>query len=123
MCILLLRKTKGGMHMSVDRHELLILMGERLKRCRVDRQLTQEQFAELIQMSITYYGRIERGESGLSLEKIYLFSKKFDIDPTYLLTGLSNNKNFEYVRLLERCPKQKRYDLEQLIKYACLLAQ
>lgn len=65
--------------MSVDRHELLILMGERLKRCRVDRQLTQEQFAELIQMSITYYGRIERGESGLSLEKIYLFSKKIHV--------------------------------------------
>lgn len=109
--------------MSLERHELLISMGARLKKCRLDLQLTQEEFAELIQMSITYYGRIERGESGLSLEKIYLLYKKFDIDPTYLLTGLSNNTNLKYTELLENCPRQKRYDLEQLIKYACLLAQ
>lgn len=52
-----------------ERRELYRKMGERLREYRTDMHYTQETTAELLEMSLTYYGRIERGLNGLSLEK------------------------------------------------------
>ena len=47
--------------------ELLCLMGERIKRCRLELNMTQEQFSEVLGLSLTYYGQIERGVSSISI--------------------------------------------------------
>lgn len=63
-------------------------IGRRLKRYRVERELTQEKMAELMEISLTFYGQIERGESGISIEKIILLYECLGIDPTHLLIGV-----------------------------------
>lgn len=107
--------------MGVRNKELLCLMGERIKKSRLELNLTQEQFSEILGISLTYYGQIERGVSSISIEKLQLLYEKFNIDPTYIITGVE--KDISYIStLIEKCPQNKRYDFEQLIKYACLLA-
>lgn len=44
-------------------------IGLRLKEIRKENGYTQEQFSELMEMSLNFYGKIERGESRLSIEK------------------------------------------------------
>lgn len=97
-------------------------MGKRLRNIRLLHDYTQEQMADLLEIGTAYYGKVERGNHGLSLEKLVLLNKKLDIDITYLLTGKSNSQ-FYIGTAIAQCPKEKRYDLEQIIKYALNLCR
>lgn len=96
---------------------LYVEMGRRLRISRIELNYTQEQMAEILEMSSAYYGKVERGLHGLSLEKLVLVNEKLDIDINYLLTGIRRGE-ISLDKVMEECPKNKRYDMEQLIKYA-----
>ena len=72
--------------------------------------------AEILGVSSGFYGMIERGEKAPSIEKLIIIYEELGIDITYLLTGQEERNNIS--NYIERCPKEKRYDFEQLIKYA-----
>lgn len=97
--------------------ELLIDIGDRIKERRLELGITQRQAADLLDISLNFYGEIERGNKRISLEKIVLVYEKMNLDPTYLLTGIKQPL-FNLNRLISECPKEKRFDFEQLIKYA-----
>lgn len=101
--------------------DININIGLRLKKYRYDNGLTQEQMAEQMEMSLNYYGQIERGESGISIEKVLLLYENMNIEPTYLLTG-QQKLDLSFEGILKECPKKKRYDMERLIQYALNLA-
>ena len=44
------------------------IIGERLKKARLDKNLTQEQLAEQIDVSIAFLSRVERGSSHINLK-------------------------------------------------------
>ena len=62
--------------------------GERLRSLRKQRQLSQEDFAELTQLHRTYIGGIERGERNVSLINIVQIARALEITPSQLLDGL-----------------------------------
>lgn len=101
--------------------QLYIDMGLRLRQERLRLNYTQEQIAEILNISTAYYGKIERGVHGLSLQKLLLINQKLDIDITYLITG-QEKTDFPFEYYLNKCPKDKRYDLEQILRYALNLA-
>lgn len=107
---------------KLEKKELYKTMGERLREYRKKMNYTQEQVAELLDMSLTYYGKIERGINGLSIEKLALAHEKLDIDIAYLLTG-EKKTELTFDGLLQECPREKRYEMEQLIKYAINLVK
>lgn len=72
---------------SVDKKELYIEIGKRLRLARINKNYTQEQMSEILGISTTYYGKIERGIHSLSLAKLIILNEKLDIDINYLLTG------------------------------------
>ena len=85
---------------------VLVEIGERLRRQRKKLKMTQEDTAELLEMSTTFYGEIERGNKRLSIEKILL---------VYLLTGeLTSDKTV--VEIFKDCPKDKTQVLEQILE-------
>lgn len=106
---------------DMNRKKLLFDIGQRLLLRRRELNLTQECIAESLKMSSAYYGKIERGEKGPSLEKLLLISQVFEMDLNYLLTG-KIHPDVCQSSMLEKCPKRKRYDFEQLMKYALNLA-
>jgi transcriptional regulator with XRE-family HTH domain len=64
--------------------------GQRLKAIRLARKLSQEQFAELLGISVDFLSLIERGINAPSFENLDAFSAQlniplsalFDFDPT-----------------------------------------
>ncbi|MBN2921802.1 MAG: helix-turn-helix transcriptional regulator [Lactobacillus sp.] len=105
----------------MNRKKLYFEIGQRLLLRRRELNLTQEKVAESLKMSTAYYGKIERGEKGPSLEKLLLISQVLEIDLNYLVVGKSCF-DVPAFQSLDKCPKRKQYDFEQLIKYAINLA-
>lgn len=71
-------------------------LGKRLRIIRCTREYSQEDMANKLEMSTAYYGKIERGINVLSVEKILLLYKLFNIDLHFFLTGeLSKSNNLE----------------------------
>lgn len=56
-----------------------------IRELREERQLSQEQMAELLQMSKNGYAKIERGESKPSLERLEQIARVFDVSILDLL--------------------------------------
>ena len=100
--------------------ELYKDIGSRLLLKRRELHYTQERMAEVLEVSTGFYGMIERGEKAPSIEKLVIIYEKLGTDITYLLTG---DKKAERVPdYIEKCPREKQYDFEQLMKYALNLA-
>jgi len=60
--------------------------GQRLRDIRQERRMTQEQFAELLGISVDFLSLIERGNSAPSFEMIDVFSAQLGIPVTALFT-------------------------------------
>ena len=73
--------------MRINRKELNILIGKRLKNVRENNGYTQEKFAEVFDVGVEHYRKLESGVYGLQLEKMLIVYRVFKIDPTYLITG------------------------------------
>ncbi|MBX3268336.1 MAG: helix-turn-helix transcriptional regulator [Acidobacteria bacterium] len=65
--------------------KLLKQFGDRIRRLRTARGLTQEQLAELTGFHRTYIGMIERGERNLSLTNIATFADTLELRISELL--------------------------------------
>lgn len=96
--------------------KLNIEIGNRLRKIRKGLNLTQEQFAEQLDYSEKNYGCVERGARGITLEKLKLLYDKFDVDLLYVITG-DESHQVEINQLISDCPKDKLFDLEQILKY------
>lgn len=62
-------------------------ISERLKVLRKQNKLTIERLAELVGVSTSFIGLIEKGDSGVSLENLYKLSQIFNCSIDYLVTG------------------------------------
>ena len=60
--------------------------GHRIKSIRQQRKLTQEEFAELVGMSVDFLSLIERGRNAPSFEKLEKIAERLDVSVPYLFT-------------------------------------
>ena len=95
-------------------------IGARLRECRIKLHLTQAQMADKLEMSLNYYGLIERGQRGLSNDKIILCGNRLGIDLNYLFRGILPLES-EFNEYLKNCPKEKQIFLKQAVKNMCEL--
>ncbi len=58
--------------------------GKRIRQLRTERNLSQEQLAELTGFHRTYIGMVERGERNISLSNIGVFAQVFDMSVAHL---------------------------------------
>lgn len=95
---------KGESHMTKKE---LSEIGERLRSKRIALNLTREQFAELADISPSFYGQLEVGGSQMSLDTLLKISKALHVDMEYILLGTvstDNSKALEPVlELLHNC--------------------
>lgn len=59
--------------------------GENLRRYRLSRNLSQEAFAEILDVHRTYMGGVERGERNLTLKSVERLAARIGQDPLQLL--------------------------------------
>lgn len=98
------------------------IIGERLKKARKSKNLTQEQLAEKIDVSVAFLSRVERGDVKINLPRLSQVCDILDISISYILTGVgSNSKNYlsdDFANLLKNCPPEKLkliYDIAKVI--------
>lgn len=98
------------------------VIGERLKRARKNKKLTQEQLAEKIDVSIAFLSRIERGSSQINLKRLSQICDLLDVTEGEILNGTSSKSNKylnnEFNMLLKNCSSDKQkliYDIAKVI--------
>ena len=98
------------------------VIGSRLKRARKEKNLTQEQLAEQIDVSVAFLSRIERGNSQINLKRLRQICQILDVTEGEILNGSSNISarylNNEFADLLKNCSAEKQkliYDIAKVI--------
>lgn len=100
--------------------DLYVEIGERLRQQRKKMGMTQDKAAELLGISSTYYGEIERGNRKISVQRVLTVYEKMGLEPTYLLTGRELSGK-ELTEVFRDCPKEKENALKQILQYLSLL--
>ena len=62
--------------------------GKRLKSLRIDRDLTQLELAEILEMSPNFIGMIERGERNTTVENVFKIARALNVKPSNLFEEL-----------------------------------
>ena len=91
------------------------IIGERLKKARIDSNLTQEKLAEKLDVSIAFLSRIERGSSHISLKRLSQICDILGITEGSILNGSSNNSNTYLVSEFDDILKNTTPEKQKLI--------
>lgn len=97
-------------------------VGQRISYERQRYNLTREQFAELVELSVTFVGQIERGEKKMGLDSLIRISESLHVSLDYLIKGhrqqtCSKNKD-ELYALIKRCTEKEVTYFTKMIKLA-----
>ena len=63
------------------------LIGQRIKARRIEKEFTQENVAEYLDISVSYVSRVERAAVKISLETLVKIATFLEVAPTYLIDG------------------------------------
>lgn len=74
----------------------------RIREIRLERGLTIEELAEKTELSVSYTGRMEKGERNLSVKNLNLFAAALDVEPGDLLLSSAPKKTGNVVAVMGR---------------------
>jgi transcriptional regulator with XRE-family HTH domain len=63
----------------------LVAFGERVRKIRKEKGLSQEALADLAGIERSYMGHIERGDQNITLIKIFQIAEALEMSPGYLI--------------------------------------
>ena len=96
------------------------LIGARLKKVRQEKNLTQENLAEKLEVSVAFLSRVERGSIDISLKRLSQICELLNITEGVILNGTSttshNYLNEDFVSLLKNCPPERSKLVYELAK-------
>lgn len=95
-------------------------LGKRIRQERKKSNLTQEQLAELVNVSATYIGFIERGERTLSLSTLVHIANVLGVSVDYLLcdsvTPKASSQELLLLKLFSSATPKERETILELVK-------
>lgn len=96
------------------------IIGERLKKARMDKGLTQEDLAEKLDVSVAFLSRIERGSSHVNLKRLNELCDLLNVTEGYILNGASSTSNkyltSEFSEILKKCSPEKQKMIYKIAK-------
>jgi len=80
--------------------------------------MTQEKMAELLDISLKHYSEVERGITGISINKLIFLSNFFGISTDYLLKGEDNKETIPFILMdvYSSCPDEKKGCLLEMFR-------
>jgi transcriptional regulator with XRE-family HTH domain len=69
------------------------IIGSRIRQLRKQAELTQEGFAEKLDISVSFQSRLERGAAKISLEKLVQTAECLNVPVGELITGAKENSD------------------------------
>src|ERR1700712_1839171 len=76
------------------------ILGERVRSARAALGLSQESIADLAQMHVTNFGKIERGAANPSLHTIVRIAGVLGVDPSELVDGIGADDLPPHIQVL-----------------------
>lgn len=93
-----------------------LALGTRIKNKRLEKNLTQEQLAEKVDLSAVYIGQIERGERKMTIQTLVKLANVLETSTEELLSdSTEGNLNAKLNELLEVAKKLDISDLDKVI--------
>lgn len=88
------------------------IIGERLKRARLAKGLTQDNLAESLNISIAYLSRIETGTTKVNLRRLSEICNLLSVSEAEIISGVSDDSenylNDDLSNLLKNCSPEKQ---------------
>lgn len=81
-----------------------------LKKIREELGKTQEEFANILNMSESGYGKLERGVVSLSMDKVYAIKKEYGLSADYILFDDKSELDDVWTTVF-RLPEQEKINL------------
>ncbi len=99
------------------------VIGKRIRSLRLKNNMTQEELADEINISVAYISRIERGTVHINLKRLTQIAEILKVSPGYLLVG-SNTKSKDYLRedfgeILKKCTPEQQKLIYQISELVC----
>lgn len=96
------------------------IVGQRLKKARIEKNMTQEKLAEKIDVSVAFLSRIERGITHINLKRLSQICSILDVSEGYILNGTSSSSEqyliSEFNELLSNCSAEKQKLIYKIAK-------
>ena len=89
----------------------------RLRQIRENMGLTQEQFAEILGISVSAYKKVESGENNVSLSSLRLLHKEMNISADHVLFGETKCIDNTWEAILNCSETDKLFLLLRLLVY------
>lgn len=88
------------------------VIGSRMKQARLAKNMTQEDLADKIDISVAFLSRVERGNSHINLKRLNQICGLLDVSEGYLLNGASSSsENYldkEFTDLIKSVSPEKQ---------------
>lgn len=88
------------------------VIGSRIKQARLAKNMTQEDLADQIDISVAFLSRVERGNSRINLKRLNQLCDLLDVSEGYLLNGASSSsENYldkEFTDLIKSVSPEKQ---------------
>lgn len=96
----------------------LVEIGTRIQNRRKQRGYTQEQLADLMNVSKQMISNLERGNKAIRIDNLINLSRVLDISADYILTGKEISGDFQSLAAqLSRLSQRDRRMIELIIAY------
>ena len=93
--------------MDTGRKDANIQIGKRLREARLNMNLEKSEIADVLDVTVEHYRKLEAGVTGISVDKVLTLYHKYGIDPTYLITGESSMKDFNLDSMLRTAQRSR----------------
>lgn len=96
----------------------LIEIGNRLRQKRKELKLTREEFAELADLSVGFYGQLEVETSQMSIDTLVKISKSMHVSMEYIVFGeeLPKSDASAVINMLNHCTPTELKLAEKVLK-------
>ena len=99
-------------------HADLNAIGRRIQSRRKQLTLTQEQLAEMMNVSIQMVSNLERGNKAIRIDNLIRLSEILDISTDYILTGKETTEDLDSLASrIAQLPQKDRKMIELLAEY------
>jgi len=96
------------------------LIGYRIKKYRLDKKISQQKLAEILDVSNVYVSKIERGVTKVNLETLYKISTILEVDLNLIITGIDKDASdyleVELLEMLQQCSPERKKKILEIVK-------
>lgn len=96
------------------------IIGERLKKARLSKGLTQEVLSNRLSVSIAFLSRIERGSSHISLKRLSQLCDILNVNIGAIIDGTSQDSNQylsqDFKEILDKCTNEQKKIIYEIAK-------